>query len=268
MYPNREVFAHPPIVMATAQALFTDSPRLHQQETVNGIVAALSERFPISDQITGMRMQEAAPGTQPQMVPHQGLIMRNPDHTEAITLTSDSVTYETTAYRSYESFENGLMAAAQALVSMNVRPAVRRIGMRYINEVRVPEKVTDFRGWSEWIDPALTATTAIGSADVPVRAVQGAVAFDLGNNAGLTFGYAALQEGSVINAQFLARSPIPPGPSFVLDIDGYCEFKDVTLQLDTASLGEYMTAIHSHVGGAFQHAITDRARSLFRGGEA
>lgn len=266
MYPNRELYAHPPVAMVTAQAMFTDSPRLHQPENLEAFAVALRERFPQSEQVASMAMQEAAPGLQPQMVPQVGVVLRNEDATETITLTSWSVTFETTAYRDFEGFRTGLVQACETLVSLNIRPAMRRIGLRYINEIRVPEQVNDVRGWNDWVNPELLGSMRMTGDEVPVRAVQGAVAYDLGNGGGLNVGYAALLQGTVVTPQFLVRPPVPSGPCFVIDIDGYYEFSEAALPLNSEVVDDLQTTVHAPIGSMFQRAITDNARSVFRGG--
>ena len=266
MYPNREVYDQPPVVLVTAQALFIDSPRLRQPENLAAFVTTLQDRYPHSDQVTSMGMEEAGPGLAPQMVPQLGVVLRNVEATESITLTSWSVTYETTAYREFETFQTGLVEACDTLISLNIRPALRRVGLRYINEVRVPYAVDDARDWAAWIDPAVLGTLSVASEDTPVRAVQGAGAFDLGNGSGLNVGYAALPQGTVVNPQFLARPPIPDGPAFVIDVDGYFEVgEDVTMQLNHGVVGEILSTVHTPAGAAFQRMITDNARAVFRG---
>lgn len=267
MYPNREMFAASPVVLVTAQVLFSDSPRLRQQQNLDAIAISLESRLPFAEQVSGMGMENAGPGLPPRMAPQQGMILRNGDNTESLTLTAASMTFETTAYLDFDHFHTGLLSAVDALIDANVRPAMRRIGLRYINEVRVPEAVTDARGWRAWIDPTLIGSLSAAAGDHPVRALQGAVAFDLGNGGGLNVGYAALQQGTVVTPQFLVRSPFPAGPSFVLDLDGYCEYgPDIIIQLDRTVVDENLSAVHSHVGAAFQRAITEDARTLFRGG--
>jgi uncharacterized protein (TIGR04255 family) len=155
------------------------------------------------------------------------------------------------------------------MVSLNIRPALRRIGLRYINEIRVPEPLTDVRDWAAWIDAAVLGAMSVAPVEVPVRAAQGAVAFDLSNGGGLNVGYAAIPQGTVVTPQFLVRPEFPPGPAFVIDIDGYFEFSEgVTMQLNNEVVGDILSSVHGPVGGAFQRTITDNARSLFRGGAA
>jgi len=267
MYPNREVFPKPPVALVTAEARFTDAPRLRQQATLDAVAIALEGRFPFSEPITGTNGENIGPGVAPRVEQRQGVVLRNADSTESITLTASSLTYETTAYSEFESFRTGMSAACQCLVDAKVRPALKRVGLRYIDEIRVPEPVRDARGWRKWIDNSLLGALSITPDQVPVRGAQGAVAFDLGDGAGLNVGYAALQQGSVVNLRLLRRPPFAPGPFFALDFDGFCEFGDDRIvQLDAGVVTHILSTVHAPIGAAFQRAITDEARALFRGG--
>ena len=65
--------------------------------------------------------------------------------------------YETTAYREFDDFRMGVTAVCEALIGANVRPALVRVGLRYIDEIRVPEPVTDARAWDKWIDSSVVS---------------------------------------------------------------------------------------------------------------
>ena len=64
----------------------------------------------------------------------------------------------------------------------------------------------------------------IGPDDAAVRNAQGLVTFDLGDGKGLNFQYAALNQGPIVQPQFMNRQRFEPGPFFVLDFDGYRDF--------------------------------------------
>lgn len=265
MYPNREIFPAAPVVLVTAEARLTDAPRLRQQETLDAIAIALEGRFPLTEPVSGMVLENAGPGAPPRMVQRQALVMRNAESTEAVTLTSNSVVVETTAYRQFEDLQATMSQACQALVDANVVPALTRVGLRYIDEIRVPEPIADVRSWSGWIDPGMVGALSIAPEGVPVRGLQGAVAFDLGNGGGLNIGYAAATQGTVVNHRFLRRPPFDPGPFFGLDFDGFVELRpDPAVFLDAVVVSDILAAVHAPIGAAFQQAITDKSRALFR----
>jgi uncharacterized protein (TIGR04255 family) len=263
MYPNREVFPNAPLALVTTEIRFTDSPRLRKQETLDTVALALEERFPLG---TPNVLVNAGPGG--TQVEHR-LVLTNTAKTESVTISPSSFIYETTAYREFDEFQVGVTTVCAALLSVKVRPALVRVGFRYVDEVRVPEPIADALSWSKWINNGLLGPLTVGPDDVVASHTQGAALFNLGDGNGLTFQYAALNQAPIVQPQFLTRPQHPPGPFFLLDIDGYRDFAGrETVLLDANEVNKVLTAVHTPAGAAFQRAITDDARRLFRGTEA
>lgn len=269
MYPNREVFPNTPLALVTSEIRFTDSPRLRQQETLDAVAIALEERFPLSTPQTNVtfNVDPATPGVLPQVEQERRVVLTNTARTESVTITPSSFIFETTAYREFANFHTGVTAVCDALTAANVRPALVRVGLRYIDEVRVPDAVSDVRGWGKWIDASVIGPVTIGPEDVVARNAQGLVTFDLGGGKGLNFQYAALNQPPIVQPQFLNRQQFMSGPFFVLDFDGYRDFSEQenAVLLDTAEVSSVLTDVHNPAGSAFQRAITDDARKQFRG---
>lgn len=267
-YPNRETYAHAPVVLVACEVRFTDAPRMRQQETLDAVAIALDRRFPLSGPLGGVSLVSAGPGAAPQLAQRQGRVLRNPESTEALTLTPASVSYETTDYRGFDAVRDAITEACSTLTDRDVRPAITRIGLRYIDEIRPAAPPADLRGWSTWVDPALLRPLSVG-ADRPVtRGLQGAAAFDL-ERGWLNFRYAAFTEGSTNIPAHLLRRPFTPGPFFALDFDGYEEFStEPAVLLDAAMVSGVLPGLHAATGAAFQRSITSDARALFRGGPA
>ncbi|MCV7198162.1 TIGR04255 family protein [Mycobacterium angelicum] len=269
MYPNREIFPNAPLALVTTEIRFTDSPRLRQQETLDAVAIALEERFPLSTPQSNVTFSvgNLGPGVLPQVEHERRVVLTNTAKTESVTITPSSFICETTAYREFDDFRVGVTDVCEALLAANVRPALVRVGLRYIDEVRVPEPITDVRAWGKWIDDSIISPLTIGPDDVAVRNAHGLVTFDLGDGKGLNFQYAALDQGPVVEPQFLNRRLFKPGPFFVLDFDGFRDFdgKEDAVRLDGGEVTDVLTAVHEPAGAAFQRAITEDARNLFRG---
>lgn len=269
MYPNRELFPETPLALVAAEIRFTDSARLRQQDTLDGITIALEGRFPFAHPGQQAEVQVFVgngPGAS-QMRSTNRIVLTNGEKTESLTLASASLTYETTDYREFAHLRESVQQACTSLLDAGVRPAIQRIGLRYIDEIRVPTPIADARDWSEWIDHRLVDHLDVGPERHPVLMTQGVTTYDLGDGKGLNFRFAALNDGVVVAPQVLRR-PRPPGtgPFFVLDFDGYQEFQSqVATPLDPELVGSSLTAVHAPAGATFQNAITDKARELFRG---
>ncbi|MGW5137558.1 TIGR04255 family protein [Nocardia beijingensis] len=271
MYPNREVFPDTPLALVAAEIRFTDSPRLRQQATLDAVALALESNFPYVQQTQQEALQfvvtpgGAAPAPAPSPV-----VMTNQTTTASVSLTPSSVVYETTAYTEFPDLLEMVGAACRALLDAGVRPAIRRIGLRYIDEVRVPDQILDVREWSNWIDPRLIDHLHVAPKGLPVQTTQCVTTYDLGEGRGFHFRFAAFGGGAVVQPHTLRRPrAFEEGPLFVLDFDGYQEFDaQSAVELDRDVVLKCLTAVHAPAGEAFQNSITDRARELFRGGRS
>ena len=223
---NREVFPNSPLALVVAEVRFTDSPRLRQQETLDAVAIALEERFPFNRSVPGFNVIGGfGPGAVvPQVEQRHQVVLTNAASTESITITPSSFTYETTEYREFDELCIGVTATCEALIGANVRPALVRVGLRYIDEIRVPEPITDVRAWGKWVDSSIVGALTVGPEDVPVRSAQGIVTFDLGEGNGLNFQYAALNQLPIVQPVFLKRQRFEPSHFFVLDFDGFRDF--------------------------------------------
>lgn len=268
MYPNREVFPQSPLALVAVELRFTDAVRLRQQGTKDEVILALEERFPFAEPLEQAQVN-ITPAALPQVHQQSGVLLKNASSTESLTIMSASLTYETTAYADFNDLLEAVISACDALVEAKAVPALQRIGLRYIDEVRVPDSVVDVRGWSKWIDGRLIKHVNVGPEDVVPTMTQGITTFDLGNRRGLNVRYAALNQGPVVVPQNLERTTFDAGPFFVLDFDGFQDFTGgVATPLDSKVVSESLAAVHAPCGAAFQRSITDEARILFRGSQS
>jgi uncharacterized protein (TIGR04255 family) len=268
VYPNREVFPQAPLALVAAEIRFTDAARLRQQQTKDEVTIALEERFPFAEPFQQADVN-LAPGAPPHIQPRgAGVVLKNATSTETLTIIPESLTYETSAYTSFDELLDAVAAACDVLAAANVRPALRRVGLRYIDEVRVPEPITDARQWRKWINRQLIGHLEVGPGDVSATMTQSVSTFDLGEGRGLNFRFAALNQGPIVVPQFLKRPPIESGPFFVLDFDGFHDFTGgEAVPLSSDVVRETLSAVHVPCGITFQRSITDEARMLFRGAQ-
>lgn len=266
MYPNREVFPNTPLVLVAAEIRFSDAARLRQQATRDAVTIKLEDRFPFAQPFQRPEFNLTPTGTQVQE--RQGVVLRNATSTETLTIMAESITYETTRYTDFDDLLAAVTHATEALVDAQVRPAIQRVGLRYIDEVRVPQEIADVRQWRTWINHRLLGHLDVGPAGVAATTAQSVSTFDLGAGRGLNVRFAALDDGSVVVPEFLTRPAVQSGPFFVLDFDGFEDFtllEPVSLAADIVQ--ESLSAVHIPCGTAFQQSITDEARELFRRGE-
>lgn len=160
-----------------------------------------------------------------------------------------------------------MLVCCRSVVDAGVTPSLQRVGLRYIDEIRVPDAaVQDARRWDKWIDPRLVGHLTIGPQSAQVQQTEGVVTYRLPESSGLNIRFAALPRGAVISPAALVRQEFNADqPLFVLDFDGYQEFggPDATL-MSVEVIARTLDAVHAPTGEAFQSSITEEARQLFR----
>ncbi|MGB7982951.1 MAG: TIGR04255 family protein [Candidatus Nanopelagicales bacterium] len=266
MFPNREVFANAPLALVAAEVRFTDAARLRQQQTKDEIAMALEDRFPYAEPLQQTNFNLPLGGGPPQVQEQLGVVLKNASSTETLTIMSESLTYETTAYDNFEHLLEAVTGACSVLVEAKVRPALQRVGLRYIDEIRVSEDIVDMRQWKRWINERLVGQLDALPTEVPATRSQAMTTFDLGGGRGLNFRCTALDQGTIVVPQHLRRKPVESGPFFVLDFDGFHDFTTQdTVELSAEVVRDALSAVHVPCGTAFQNSITDEARELFRG---
>lgn len=267
-YHGREVFPATPLALVAAEVVFNDAPRLRSEGTLDAIAIALESDFPRTEVCEERAFNMLAPDAPPHAA--QGRIFKNHNSTAALTLFPTRLVYETTSYSDFPEFLRTFLTCCDVLVAHGVQSPMERVGLRYIDEVRVPTPIHDARDWGDWIDKRLVEHLDVGPSEHPVTTLQGLTTYDLGNHRGLTFRFGAMKEGMVVATKTLTRAPLqgsPEDPFFVLDFDGFEVFSgpEVT-PLRTDIVGRCLEAVHAPAGATFQRAITDKARQLFRGG--
>lgn len=171
------------------------------------------------------------------------------DKLRRIAVCSEYVFYETRVYEGYAAardiFLDVLDAAAEQCPGMKLR----RLGMRYINEIKLPEMDAgpglgaDF--WERYINPSLLGGLRFAANDGALARHMSTTELNYGTDRA-TFKY------GIFNNEY-------PQPNrrreFILDIDTYCMTELLPAQVP-AKLDDY----HHAAGSVFETAITDALR--------
>lgn len=191
------------------------------------------------------------------------------DRTIAVTAAPTSLRIETTQYDGYSNFRELLFRVFAAISEVAQPDGIARIGLRYIDEIRVPSiSEGDFAAWTEWVDSSLTAPSLPDlPGDIePARGPWNGVAqYGFGEDRYLVFRYGPGQGFAVTPDGPLRRRPKPlPGPYFAMDFDSYWEPGDLP-EFDTDSMAGTCDLLHTPASAMFEGFVTDRLRNeIFR----
>lgn len=264
MYEGREVFAQAPLALVTAEIRLSYEPRLNDTATRDTFAQAVREHLPIleSEQFVSLSFQGASGQVTEETLPQ--LRALNPEKTASVTLNANALTVQIVEYEHFGAFLNLVTVCLQALPRVVPGALVRRVGLRYINEIRVPGGVTDTREWSKWLSSDLLAAFSL-LPDQPVGGLNGSVLFHLDQERNVLLRWGEVVGRSILVPTIPLRRPeLTEGRFFLLDTDSFWE-PGSPQSLDVPRLTDELGHLHVPVGRIFLASLTDEVKALFRG---
>lgn len=261
MYEGREIFANAPLEYVAAEVRFPYAPLLRQPEVLDRVALALGDRFPRLVPSVAMSL----PGTFPAAPPQMETITRafNKPYTWGVTVSTTALNIETTAYRDFEELLSVVQECLVA-VSRHVKiAAVERIGLRYVDEFRVPVPIENLRSWRGWVADRLIDHLDLAP-DLAPHNTQTAVQYGTADAQALTvrFGSALTGTGIIGNEPLKRRHGLIEGPYFALDLDSYWHpaVEDAP-DFDVDSIVARIVELHRPIGVTFQNSITEQLKA-------
>jgi uncharacterized protein (TIGR04255 family) len=183
----------------------------------------------------------------------------------SISFGASAISVETTDYRGWDVLRTWIESAIRARQDVAPLVGFERVGLRYIDEIRVPHPIGR-PDWTPWVSPELLAPALNDdSHSLTVVQQQCAVQYELdepGQSVSLRYG-AIDGPPSVTGSASLVRAELPaPGPFFLVDIDAAWSLLpgDELPELDAAAVLHRADALHSPIKGLFESLITQRLR--------
>lgn len=265
-YPRREVYPNAPLAVVAAEIRIAYEPRLRDVVLRDAFAAIVRKRLPV------LKEENApTPPPQPGEAPSQEsaapqIRAMDLDATVSISLNPNAILFEATKYDKFEEFLELISFGLKALQEVVPEVWATRVGLRYIDELRIPDIGTDIKNWAKWINPEL-----LGSLN-PLPEVGGVMAsgatiFDLGGNSTVIFRWGSYYGDTLVQQTMpLNRPKFEPGTMFILDIDAFTSI-DTKTEFDSDQLLAEFGRLHKPSGTIFSWAITDHTRTVFRGGD-
>jgi uncharacterized protein (TIGR04255 family) len=255
--PGREVYPSAPVVLVALEVRHPmvepmGAAAIARAKKILGGATPLQE----AQTIAGFAITPAGPAAQPTETA-QRFSSRN--RSTAVTFRSSAVVVETTHYGQYEDLREVIELALRARDAAGPVDGVLRVGLRYIDEIRVPGD-TDLLGWGEWVHPSLLGPAPLAAAHgLSAAQWQGLAVFNGASDAQLVLRYGP-GEGYAVDPSGQLRRPAPaPGAFFLMDIDNYWE-PDAVPDFDVAALLQRCDDLHKPVRALFESLITEKLR--------
>lgn len=267
MYANREIYPLSPLQLVVAEVRYPFSPRLKQPEVCDAIQLALEHVLPVRRNQQLIELEITPEGRKQKTTEVFRLVDRASFNSALIG--PERTVIETTHYNEFAEFLLLITEVLETVTAHRAIPAIERLGLRYIDEVRPSGDINAASEWGEWIAADLIAPTVVTDDMGAVANFQGLLRYSTGDNMGMIFRYAVADGPGVIGPDSVLRSrqETEPGPFFLLDIDSYWQAStpDQALDADVKQVGSIYTALHCPTGVRFQSSLTEKARQLFRG---
>ena len=222
----------------------------------------LVDQLPIERAAQDMSWGQGTPGTAPQPVAERFHRYVNRDNTLAASVRNQAIIIETTAYGSFEAFNDIAMRVVDARTMISSIVGVERIGLRYVMEIRVPAGVDGRVEWSNWINDSLLGPQAIAPAGMLLTEWQGAAVFrdpQPGKAVIVRYGPGV---GQALDPNYHLRRPgqIQPGPYFHIDIDSFWAPSGAIPEFNRDVLVSTVQDLYVPARTLFQEMITDRLK--------
>lgn len=262
---QQEVYPSAPLALVAAEVRYPQTPEIFGRGQFLDLKQALAEAAPIAEEGKEQSFTISMTATEaPTMTEQAQYRFASRDRTSVVVLTNSSLIVETTEYAGYQSFRPLLARAIEALEKVARPSGLLRVGLRYLDEIRVPTIVEPPGDWTGYLHPALLTvlqwTGAVDGLSVAswqsVAEMQHESGTDLVVRYGPKFGYA-------VNPQGPTRRKLvpPPGPFYLIDIDSSWQAGEEVPEFSGHDVLKTSDTLHEPVRSIFESIITDKLRN-------
>lgn len=179
--------------------------------------------------------------------------------TVSVMIAPTAVVVETTAYHHFEEFLEIVRRALDAAERVASPAGIQRVGLRYIDEIRVKE-VERPADWDGYINPALLCATRL-DADLSPARTEALAEFDLNGGHRTVMRFGAMTGRVVDPGGPLRVSRTDDGPFFLIDLDSFWVPTDEGIpEFSVERVSEICAKLRIPIRALFEASITERLR--------
>ncbi len=263
---QRPPFPNPPLALTVLEIRYPEMSEGIGRRAQQHMRDALQTWLPLIENITEDQVELAIGAPMPASVQRRTFprfVTR--DRTTALVVKEGALVLETTTYEGWEeNFRPMIAEVVRALEEVSPPDGVLRIGLRYIDEIRVPGIAEVPGDWRGYIDAHLLAAANPDfiPASLQPAVWQGLVQYKTTSDSTLTVRYGP-QNGHAVNPKGATRRKNPPdaGPFFLLDSDSFWQAEDEVPEFGADSIMERCDKLHGPTREFFRIAVTDKLRN-------
>lgn len=253
---DHKVYRNPPIAMVAVEVRHSGTDPV-TEEGYLAIKKRLRERWPVQLPGQDVTLDFGSPTPAPVVVEYQRFASR--DRRSAIVVRPGMTTVETVDYKGWDDMRHAVQTALEVRTAVSEPSGYERVGLRYIDEVRIPgdDSIMD---WSPWVHASLLAAQPDDGVALPLSDWQGVSQFGPVGGRSLVLRYGP-RTGYAVEPKGNLRRPVAPtGAFFLLDIDSFWETTDDVPEFDPLELALRCDDLHAPVRQLFEGLITNKLR--------
>jgi uncharacterized protein (TIGR04255 family) len=265
---EREIYPNAPLTLVAAEVRYPLSPRLAKVEP-DLLLDRLGDRVPIVEEARPLMQVMVGPpgGDQSTQASIGGRLLRliSKHRDLAVTITGTNAIVETTDYERFEVFLETVALVFATLEELGPPVGVERLGLRYIDEIRISNEASPGE-WDGYIDSSLLGATrtieeSLRDTGLSPLLWQGVVQLGNEEGRGLQVRYGAGLP-TVVNptGPLRFRGRVDDRPAFTIDLDSFwqpTELGDFSVPL----LMKESEILHAPLSRIFERIITDQLRN-------
>lgn len=259
MTESAEVYPNAPLEFVAFEVRFPMSRKLVSNEAADTVQAKLGADFPIFEPVTESGLQIGPGGATGISTNWFRFFSRS--RTTAVSVKPRVLTVETTDYQHYSQFRSIVRKALHALLAADSIPVYERVGLRYIDEIRVTEPIETPNDWKPYINEALLRPLVVGPKSPQSSAVEGVLRFEVEPPHRVVMRYGSLV-GEVVASQgtLRVRPKVHLGPYFLIDIDSFLTAQEESDDFSADGVLTVCDALREPVREIFEGCITEKLR--------
>jgi uncharacterized protein (TIGR04255 family) len=255
---EHEVYPKAPVVLVALEVRHPTADPLTPAET-RAIKKRLSEHFPLESTGQATNVQLMVGATRPDVNIENFTRFLNRTKTMAVSFRREAIAVEASEYPGWRKFSELITEALAAREETSPVDGVERVGLRYIDEVRVPGNGDT--NWADWMADSMLGPPA-DAIDLHLGQWQGVGVY--GNQPGqmLVMRYGP-RTGYALdpNSDLRRVRPTDGGSFFLVDIDSFWTPDGEVPEFDRDMLASRCEELHGPIRKLFEGVIKDRLRN-------
>lgn len=253
---QREIYQNAPISLVVAEIRHPVMSDMTSAQ-LSSLKTAFSPTLPIMRWDEGVDIDISTGGRRAFRFPR----FASRDLHHSVTVQPKALIIESMVYTGWDDFREHVVTAMRAHDAVKPVEGIERIGLRYIDEIRVPD-THDSIEWADWVSDDLIGPKSIeGVLGAPIAQSQGTAIVQVNPSISYTVRYGAALGQAVVSTDNLVRADEMSGEYFLLDLDGaWLPSRRSVPEFDIDAVTATLDELHQPIGALFESLITDRLR--------